>query len=437
MKQLILFTTLLIGFIITNPNLQAQNGTVFTIKKTVDARSGPGVYYDLVVRLFEGATITLTDEKESIWQKVKIDTTSGWIPYFLLNTPPTANINNQGKDKIDIERRMDSMFNEMSGGVSKDDLKASPARVAAAVKGFAKKYRTSKGVKTRIDLSESHFGRINWREYKSFIRDRIHPADWRDKMERFQLKTNDTPPYDPEMDQSGYAIASVIAENGLYLNYELQRYLNYMANFIVESSHRPDIPVQIHILDSNEILGYAVPGGYIFISRGALRLMETEAELAHFLGHEIAHLTFGHGMEEYRVRKPRIRMNEMIGELDSQFELSDTDLELNSMADELTAWTDEVFDFVSKERLEKYEIEADYWGMAYAYRAGYDPKESINYLSRMRATNDGLKYLGSMEWQGTPLMKRIQSLDASMRKLRIRGGDSHRSEFQKMKRLVH
>ena len=103
------------------------------------------------------------------------------------------------------------------------------------------------------------------------------------------------------------AAGNRIAQIGVYDDPRLRTYLNHIAMLVAENSHRPDIPVRVIILNTDDISGYAVPGGLIFVSLGAIKLMQTEAEFAVIIGHEIAHLAFQHGQTELEKRGTRIR----------------------------------------------------------------------------------------------------------------------------------
>ncbi len=425
MKTKLLLTTLLLGCVLS---AQAQQDAIKYTKYTVDLRSGPGAYYDFVSRVFANAQVKPLSKEEN-WQEVMIAEQKGWIPASALQDTPKSD-SKPAKGMFD---RMNMVFDEMSTNPGSKNLTASKAEVAAAVKGFARKYKTNKGITSNVNLTPHFENRINWSDYKRFRKSRISDPGWFNRKVALRLDEDDVPAHDPTLDQSAFAIASVLASDGLYEDRTLQEYVNYLALFIVESSHRYETPVQVHILNSDEVLGYAVPGGYIFVSKGALKLMESEAELAHFLAHEVAHLNFEHGMQEYEKRRPRVHSAKAFEELDRDL-MDEDSTKYTAVDEELSAWTDEVYDYVSKPRLEDYEVEADYWGMVYAYRAGYAPEDAVDYLNRLKGSGtDFQQERGRMEWTGTPLEKRIKNLQVNLKKLRIRGGETYTREFREMK----
>jgi len=88
--------------------------------------------------------------------------------------------------------------------------------------------------------------------------------------------------------------ARVISRFGIDYNLEATYYLNLLGTTIAQRSDRPDLPYHFAILDTNDVNAYACPGGFVFITRGALNMVQDEAELAAVLSHEIAHVTERH-----------------------------------------------------------------------------------------------------------------------------------------------
>ena len=84
----------------------------------------------------------------------------------------------------------------------------------------------------------------------------------------------------------------------VYESKALQDYVNGVGQKIARHSHRPDLPYHFTVLDSSEINAFALPGGYIYITRGIMAYLNSEAELAAVLGHEIGHVTARHGVRQ-------------------------------------------------------------------------------------------------------------------------------------------
>ena len=87
--------------------------------------------------------------------------------------------------------------------------------------------------------------------------------------------------------------------DGAYEDPALQAYLDGMIRFLGSSSNRPDIAYRVTILNSPIVNAFALPAGYIYISRGLLALAGNEAEVAGVLAHEIGHVTARHTAQRY------------------------------------------------------------------------------------------------------------------------------------------
>jgi len=79
----------------------------------------------------------------------------------------------------------------------------------------------------------------------------------------------------------------------------LQDYVQRIGQELAAVSHRSDIPYHFTVLDSTEVNAFALPGGYVYITRGILGYFNSEAELAGVLGHEIGHVTARHSVRQY------------------------------------------------------------------------------------------------------------------------------------------
>lgn len=86
---------------------------------------------------------------------------------------------------------------------------------------------------------------------------------------------------------------------GLYDDPELQRYVQQIGLKLAASSERPHLPWSFAVVDSPAINAFAVPGGFIYLTRGILPFLDDEAELAGVLGHEIGHVTARHTVAQY------------------------------------------------------------------------------------------------------------------------------------------
>ncbi len=92
--------------------------------------------------------------------------------------------------------------------------------------------------------------------------------------------------------------ARLIGRYGLYQNERLMRYVNLVGQSLVANGNRPELTYHFAILNTEEINGYAAPGGYVFVTRGALEQMKDESELAGVLAHELTHINERHVVKE-------------------------------------------------------------------------------------------------------------------------------------------
>jgi len=91
----------------------------------------------------------------------------------------------------------------------------------------------------------------------------------------------------------------IMQQYGMYQNQTLQNYVSNVGNKVVENTERPDVEYKFFVLDSPMVNAFALPGGYIYTTRGLLALANNEAELAGVLSHEAGHITGRHSAERY------------------------------------------------------------------------------------------------------------------------------------------
>src|SRR6476659_5127659 len=95
------------------------------------------------------------------------------------------------------------------------------------------------------------------------------------------------------------ADAQVKKEMGLYNDPNLQEYVSSIGLKLAQLSERPNLPWHYSVVDVPAINAFALPGGYIYITRGILPFLNDEAQLAGVLGHETGHVTARHAAQQY------------------------------------------------------------------------------------------------------------------------------------------
>jgi predicted Zn-dependent protease len=91
----------------------------------------------------------------------------------------------------------------------------------------------------------------------------------------------------------------ILREYTEFNDLELQNYVQYVGGKVAAKSHRPELDYQFTVLDSPEVNAFALPGGYIYITRGLMAYLNTEGELAAVLGHEVGHVTARHAVRQH------------------------------------------------------------------------------------------------------------------------------------------
>ena len=93
--------------------------------------------------------------------------------------------------------------------------------------------------------------------------------------------------------------AQVRKEMGVYADRELQQYVSDIGLRLAQMSERPTLPWHFTVVDVPAINAFALPGGYIYITRGIMPFLDNEAQLAGVIGHEIGHVTARHAAQQY------------------------------------------------------------------------------------------------------------------------------------------
>ena len=101
-----------------------------------------------------------------------------------------------------------------------------------------------------------------------------------------------------EIEMGRQADQEVVATLGLYDDPSLQQYVQNLGARLAASSERPDLPWTFRVVDDATVNAFALPGGFIYVTRGILTHLRSEAELVGVLGHEIGHVTARHSVSQ-------------------------------------------------------------------------------------------------------------------------------------------
>src|SRR4030066_1172720 len=102
-----------------------------------------------------------------------------------------------------------------------------------------------------------------------------------------------------EIDLGRQTDAEVVKEYGVLEDPKLTAYLNDFCQRLGKVSHRPQLSYRFKIVDASVVNAFAVPGGYVYFSRGILATLNSEAELTGVMGHEIGHIAARHSAKQY------------------------------------------------------------------------------------------------------------------------------------------
>jgi len=171
----------------------------------------------------------------------------------------------------------------------------------------------------------------------------------------------------------------VLQEYRPYNNAALQRYVNDIGQKLAAQSERPSLPWTFTVVDSPEINAFAVQGGFIYITRGLMAYLGSEAELAGVIGHEIGHVTARHGARADRDQKAA-SVVQILGVLAGAYFGGEQGAELGAQV----AGGGAAAGFLLP-RSREHELQADSLGAKYLQRVNYDPDVLINVIQTLKS----------------------------------------------------
>jgi predicted Zn-dependent protease len=152
----------------------------------------------------------------------------------------------------------------------------------------------------------------------------------------------------------------------------VNEYVNRIGQNLVRNSDA-QVPFTIKVIDSDEINAFALPGGFFYVNSGLILAADEEAELAGVMAHEISHVCARHGMRQ--LTRMNIAQIATIPLIFVGGGLGYGIYEASGLALPLT--------FMKFQR--NFEAEADYLGLQYMYKTGYDPQAFISFFEKIQA----------------------------------------------------
>ena len=188
------------------------------------------------------------------------------------------------------------------------------------------------------------------------------------------------------MGQDGAKAAA--AQMGIYPDSSLQRYVSGLGLAIAKKSERPDLPWSYTVVDDPIVNAFALPGGPVFVSRGILTYMNSEAELVSVLGHETGHVTAKHSVSQ--MSKQQIFQIGLIGAMVLR-------PELQQFGQAASQGLGLLFLKFSRDD----ENEADALGFRYMTNGGYQPTEMAEMFKTLHRLSGPDGSRSTPEWQST------------------------------------
>ncbi|RMH20078.1 MAG: peptidase [Gammaproteobacteria bacterium] len=165
----------------------------------------------------------------------------------------------------------------------------------------------------------------------------------------------------------------VLAQYHRYPDEALQKYISDIGQKLAMHSHRTNLIYRFTLLDSKEVNAFALPGGYIYITRGLLAYLNSEAELAAVLGHEIGHVTARHAVRQISAARAA-QLGYQIGAL--------------FVPEMRTQGASQLFNILGSALISGYgrehELEADQLGVEYMEKSGYPSSAMLSVLGLLK-----------------------------------------------------
>jgi len=224
--------------------------------------------------------------------------------------------------------------------------------------------------------------------------------------------------------------SNLLSLGPLVENKEVQSYVNKVGRWVSSHSERPDLPWTFVVIDVEPANAFAAPGGYVVITTGLLKRLNSEAELAGVLGHEVSHVVRKHHLSAIK-KADTLAFLKTAGEsaLDATGKATDKNKALLDAASAGLALYGIGLDKDS-------ELEADRMGVVLATRSGYDPFALAAALQSINGNKGSdVKFMFSTH---PPINERLTQLDRAMGSKfdRYENLQAVEDSFQQMKNLL-
>jgi predicted Zn-dependent protease len=194
----------------------------------------------------------------------------------------------------------------------------------------------------------------------------------------------------------------VRAKFGVVQDKAVHRYVTLVGTLLTNASTRPKLPWTFIVLDTDAVNAFAAPGGYVHITKGALAMMSSEAELAGVLGHEIVHVTAKHTIAALKKAAAGGLATSASGQNDRIAGLADT-------------MTDVLLQGFGRGE----ELESDQIGIALANTVGYAPDGLGTFLTKLSDRNKGSAEKRGLFASHPQMQERLDKLASQIKKEKL------------------
>lgn len=212
---------------------------------------------------------------------------------------------------------------------------------------------------------------------------------------------------------------SVIKQYGRYNDPALEAYVAGVGQKLAAVCDRRQLSYSFYVLDTDMVNAFAAPGGYIFVTKGILKSMSDEAELAGIIGHEIGHVTARHSMKSME-KQYGYQAVLNIASMVTQRDLSG-----------LQQYTGYLTNMLLLGYGRDNEFQADNLGAKYAMAAGYDARGTVDFFHKLEALEGGKKAndVEKLFQSHPPTKERIKKLEGQIASAAQTGGARNEAGF--------
>ena len=225
---------------------------------------------------------------------------------------------------------------------------------------------------------------------------------------------------DKEERQLGERISELLVQRfGVFQDAAVTKYVGLVGSTLAQVSDRPNLKWEFIVLDTDGVNAYAAPGGLVHITRGALGLIKTEAELAGVLGHEITHIAEKHTVKAIEKAKRVDFTADVAGGSGLTGEI------INRLANV-------GFEVLFENRYDRGdELESDKIGIQLANKVGYAPTGMIDVLNKITERNKDMKEPNGWFASHPQTKERIEKMRETIRKEKLNATATVQARYAK------